>query len=230
MRQLEQTKESLKIARAALEAETHEVVQVSKHLNENLLEAVRRTWRQLLFIWAVVIVLAISYLLVLSNAPRATNLANKEQILPRNPGGLIETARPSQPFPLPSKALDNFPAIPEREDLLKVLDQIREAQFKKDIHLFLEAYSPTFPDLGQKRELTLNIWRRYDYIDLQFHVSDIQQKNASTIFGEITWEIKARDRKTDKIKTLSKSYHVHFSKESGKWLIQKLEAAEDKET
>ncbi len=222
MPQMEQTKESLKIARAALEAETHEVVQVSKRLNENLGEAVRRIWRQLLFIWAVVILLAITFLLILGHTPTAINLAN-------NPSAPFATARSPQPSQLPSKALDTFPAIPEREGLLKVLNQIREAQYKKDIHLFMNAYSPTFPDLGQKRELTVNIWRRYDYIDLQFHVSGVQQQDASTILGKVTWDIKARDRKTDEIKTLSKSYQVHFSKESGEWLIQKLEAVDDKE-
>jgi hypothetical protein len=126
--------------------------------------------------------------------------------------------------------LDTFPAIPERADLLKVLNQIREAQYKKDIDLFLGAYAPTFPELSRKREFTLNVWRRYDYLDLQFRASDLRHQDAATIVGTITWDIKARDRKTDTVKTLSKSYQVQFSKASGQWLVQQLEGLDDKES
>ena len=225
MGQVDQTKESVKIARAALEAETHEVVQVSKNLNENLGTAVRRTWRQLLFVWAVVIVLAISYFVVLSNAPKTADVAKLEQSAPGSPGS-------SSPSVLPSaKALPEPPAIPEGKDLIKVLNQIREAQLKKDIQLFLGVYSADFSDLEKKRELTLNIWRRYDYIDLQFQVNDIQRQDASTILGQVTWNIKARDHKTDEVRTLTKSYQVQFVKDlSGKWVIQKLEGTDDKES
>lgn len=225
MGQVDQTKESVKIARAALEAETHEVVQVSKNLNENLGTAVRRTWRQLLFVWAVVIVLAISYFVVLTNAPKSRDVAKLEQPASGSPGS------PSL-SPLPSaKALPEPPAIPEGKDLIKVLNQIREAQLRKDIQLFLSAYSPDFPDLGKKRELTLNIWRRYDYIDLQFRVSDIQRPDGSSILGQVTWDIKARDHKTDEVRTLTKSYQVQFVRDlSGKWVIQKLDAMDDQES
>ena len=120
------------------------------------------------------------------------------------------------------------PPIPEKEDLLKLINQIREAQLKKDIRLFMDAYSPSFLNLAQKRKLTLNIWKRYDYIESQFNINDIKQENASLILGRITWNIKALDRNTRVIKIFSKSYDVNFSKQSGKWLIQKLEPIKSK--
>lgn len=215
MDRMEQSKDSVKNALAALETETHEVVQASKRLNENLMEAVRRTWRQLLFIWLVVIILAISYFLVLLRTPQTLKVA----MVPPE----ATTAAPGAP------PADIFPPIPEKEELVKVLHQIREAQYKKDIDLFLQAYSPGLPELRRKREQTLSIWRRYDYLDLPFHVTNLRRLDPVTLEGLITWEVKVRDRKTDTVKTLPKSYQVQFSKASGQWLIQKLEASDGQE-
>jgi hypothetical protein len=221
MDQWEQTKNLIETARVALEEETREVAQIFNRFNDNLAEAVKGLWRQFLFIWGGVIVLIVSLLLMIAYVPITKNLAN----IPSGPG---EPVRPTQPALASATTSDTFSALPEKKDLLKVLYQIREAQYKKDIDMFLNVYSPAFPDLRQKRELTINIWRRYDYLDLQFYLSDIQPKNNSNIFGKVTWNIKARDRKGDEIKVLCKSYHVKFSKKSGKWLIHNLEALEDK--
>ena len=82
-----QSKESLLVTQAALEAETHEAVQVSRRLNDNLIEAIRRIWRQLLFIWVVVIILAVFYLVVLGYMPLTPKVAQEQdQVLPTVPG------------------------------------------------------------------------------------------------------------------------------------------------
>lgn len=226
MNQMDLTKKSIKTTLAALETETMEVVQASKRLNENLVEAVRRTWWQLLFIWVIVAALAVSFFLILSRAPSDLKVAEKPAAV-QNAPAVSERAVASPAAPPP---VDTFPAIPEKDDLLKVLNQIREAQYKKDIDLFLGAYAPTFPELSRKKEFTLNVWRRYDYLDLQFRASDLRHQDAVTIVGTITWDIKARDRKTDTVKTLSKSYQVQFSKASGQWLVQQLDGLDDKES
>ncbi len=221
MRRIPQYKESLKIVRSALEAETRDVVQVSNRLNENLVEADRKIWRQTLFIWAVVILSTILYFLFLHNT--ITTTSKKEQIAPQTLSSPQVITSPSQSSLPRSENQPLAPPIPEKEDLLKLINQIREAQSKKDIRLFIDAYSPTFPNLAKKRRLTLNIWQRYDYIESEFQINDIKLENTSLIFGRIDWNIKARDRKTRVIKIFSKSYDVNFSKQSGKWLIQGLE-------
>lgn len=223
MRRIPHHKESLKIVRSSLEAETDDVVQVSNRLNENLVEANRTIWRQTLFIWAVVILAAILYFLFLHNTITTTDRRKKEQIAPQTLSAPQDITSPSQSLLPRSETSPLSPTIPEKEDLLRLLNQIREAQSKKNIRLFMDAYSPTFPNLAQKRRLTLNIWKMYDYIESQFQINDVKQENASLIFGRITWNIKARDRKTYVIKLFSKSYDVIFSKQSGKWLIQELE-------
>jgi hypothetical protein len=222
MRRADKTKESLKVARAALEAETQEVVRTSKNLNENLGKAVKSIWRQLLFLWAIVAVLAVSYLWVLKNTPKTINLVDAPPAHSVQ-GKLLPPALPAPQTP-------DLSSIPAGEDLIKLLNQIREAQLKKDIQLFLKAYSSDFTNLKQKKDLTLNIWRRYDYIDLQYQLSNVIQEDDATIFALVTWDIKARDHKTDEVKLLTKTYKVQFYKESsGNWLVQKLEPVDDSE-
>ena len=228
MRRIPQYKESLKIVRSALEAETQEVVQVSNRLNDNLVEADKKIWRQTLFIWVAVIISAILYFLVLHNTTRTTNQSNQESIVPQPLSPTQDITRPSPSSFQNSKTSPLSSTIPDKEDLLRLLNQIREAQSKKDIRLFLDAYSPTFPNLAKKRRLTLNLWKSYDYIESQFQINNLQQENASMILAEITWNIKAQDRKTRVIKMVTKSYNVQFSKQSGKWLIQELEPVESK--
>jgi hypothetical protein len=225
MRRISQTKESLKDARSALEAETREVVQVSNRLNDNLEKTGRIIWRQLLFIWTVLIVLAVSYFLVLNNATVTKTLDDKDVLPPHPSSAPAETGSHS---PAAAPQFPASPTIPAKEDVLKLLNQIREAQLKQDIDLFLRAYSPTFPNLAQKRERTLAIWRKYDYLESQFQVIDMSQYDKDSIIGHVTWQIKARDHKTNSIKEFSKSYSVAFSDQSGTWLIQKLEPLDGK--
>jgi len=228
MRRIPQYKESLKIVRSALEAETQEVVQVSNRLNDNLVEADKKIWRQTLFIWVAVLISALFYFLVLHNTITTTNQSKQEPIFPQPLSPTQDITRPS-PSPLQNpKTSPLSSTIPDKEDLLRLLNQIREAQSKKDIRLFLDAYSPTFPDLANKRRLTLNLWNSFDYIESQFQINNIKQENASMILAEITWNIKAQDRRTGVIKIVTKSYNVNFSKQSGKWLIQELEPVDSK--
>lgn len=199
-----QTEEFVKNARSALEAETHEVVQVSNRLSDNLTKAGKKIWGHLLFIWALVIVSGISYFMISSQTPPATNQAAEEHS--------------------PAVAADS-----ERRELLELLNHIREAQLKKDIKQFLGAYSPNFPDLAQRRELILSIWNKYDYLDAQFRLSDITVKNSGLILAKVTWIIKARERQNNATKTFSKTYQVYFSKDSGRWLILKFGSEGEKE-
>ena len=176
MRRIPQYKESLKIVRSALEAETQDVVQVSNRLNENLVEADRKIWRQTLFIWAVVILAAILYFIFLRNSIITTNQSKNEQIVPQILTPPQDITSPSQSPIAGSETSPLSPAIPEKEDLIKLLNQIREAQSKKNIRLFMDAYAPTFPNLAKKRNRTLNIWKMYDYIDSQFQIDDHQAR------------------------------------------------------
>jgi hypothetical protein len=222
--QREKTKQSITNALAALEGETHEVVRGSFRLNDNLVKAKKKIWRQVLVIWAVGIGLAISYFLVLNHQPIPTHQTLQRPITPQQAGTNPATGQASQSSQLPLKVFHAAPVFPEQEDLVNLLIKIREAQLKKDIHLFMEAYSPDFPEVGQKMKTTLDIWKRYTYLDSQFKLTDLQEETPTTALGKVIWNIKAQDQKNGSIRNLTKVYHVTFSKKSGKWLITNLKA------
>jgi hypothetical protein len=192
-----QNNDHVKDARTALEAEAYKVVQDSNRLRDNLRQAGKKIWYYLLFVWAIVIIAGISYFFVSHPTPRATKQTPEE-----HPAA--------------------FSGTPEGQALINLLTQMRQAQLKKDIHLLFEAYSPKFPDLARRRQLMAEIWKKYDYLDSHFYLSDIIVKNKALILAKVTWVIKARDRQTNKTKTFSKTYQVYFSKDSGKWLILKF--------
>ncbi|MHB9075588.1 MAG: hypothetical protein ACYC6G_18950 [Desulfobaccales bacterium] len=227
MSQIENAKESITNTLAALEAETHEVVRGSIQLNNNLVAAKKKIWRQVLVIWAVGIILAISYFFVLTHQPLPINQTSKRQVTQQNAGTNSATDQSSQSSQLPLKVFHASIAISEQEELVNLLTKIREAQLKKDIHLFMEAYSPDFPEVGQKRDTTLTIWKKYTYLDSQFKLTDLHEETPTTILGKVIWNIKAQDQKNGSIRILTKTYQVTFSKGSGKWLIHNLKVADN---
>lgn len=214
MDEMTHTREAVEQARAALQAEAAELVQVSRRLNENLVEAVRRIWRQLLLIWTGLAVLAVTYFLVMVYVPPAV----------RQPAA---PALPAASAPAASTLPDTFPEFPAREELAGLLNRIREAQFAKDPELFLSAYSPTLPDLARKRETMVSLWQRYDYLDMHYHVKDLQRVGEGVVRGTVTWDFTTRDRATQAVKSHIKTYQVQFTKASGQWLIQELETISD---
>lgn len=210
MEEMTHTREAVEQARAALQAEAAELAQVSRRLNENLVEAVRRIWRQLLLIWTVLAVLALTYFLVMVSVPPAV----------RQPAA---PALPAAKAPAATMMPDTFPEFPDREELAGLLNRIRQAQYAKDPELFLSAYSPTLPDLARKREIMVALWQRYDYLDMHYHVKDLKTVSEGVVRGTITWDFTTRDRVTQAVKSHIKTYQVQFTKASGQWLIQELE-------
>lgn len=211
MDEMTQTREAVEQARAALQAEAAELVQVSRRLNENLVEAVRRIWRQLLLIWTGLAVLAVTYFLVMVSVPSHV----RQPTVPAVPLASVP-ATPVVP--------DTFPEFPGREELAGLLNRIREAQYAKDPELFLSAYSPTLPDLSRKREVMVSLWQRYDYLDMHYHVKDLKTVGEGVVRGTVTWDFTTRDRATQAVKSHIKTYQVQFTKASGRWLIEELEA------
>jgi hypothetical protein len=223
MSDLQKPKESPATALAALEAEAHELVQGSNRLKDNLAEARKKIWRQVLVIWGIGIVLAISYFFVLDHQPATVDQTQKAPVLQLEAGANLETGK-STPLPQVPESLSPGPPLAAREELTRLLDQIRVAQAKKDINLFMEVYGPDFPELVPKKETTLTIWKKFTYVDSRFQLTGLRQESPSTILGKVIWDIKAQEQKTGKIVVTTKSYLVTFSNKSGKWLITNLKA------
>lgn len=220
MEQLQKDQEFLQAAQATLEAETQEMAEVSHRLHDNLVKAMRLMWRQLLFIWAVVILLFISYFFLLSKPTAAIKLADKGP-LPVQLSSHTGENLPAAHVP-PVQERRHAPVIPEWGAVMGIIEQIRTAQLTKDINLFLNAYSPTFSNIDKKKASMLKIWHQYDYVDMKFHVDNIAKPNEHIIVAKVSWDITLEDVHLKKKSNLVRDYTILFSDTSGKWLIQEL--------
>ncbi len=199
--------------------ETREIVKKPTRVNDNLLKSFKFTWRHFLVIGAFVIVLFVSSLLVLKTS------SIKQEVKPTSKAtikSLVNQNTPVAPHS-PLTQLSALASIPEGMNLLVLLKQVREAQLRKDISLFLDAYSPTFPNLSEKKKEVLRTWKKYNYHNLSFNLENIEQKNANTIIARVIWDITLEDVQSKKRATLVKDYIVHFSKSSEKWRIQSIQ-------
>jgi hypothetical protein len=220
MKQLQKDQEFLQAAQATLEAGTREMVTVSNRLHDNLVKAMRLMWRQLLFIWAVMILLLVAYFFILSKPAPVTKVAGPDGKTPEQAGQTSAAVIPSQVPPTPP--LMQSASLPEWEEINGILEQIRSGQLKKDLHLIIKAYSPYFPNIGQKKENILRTWQQYDFLEMHYNIDNVQKLNDHTIIAKVVWDITLEDLRSRKKSSLLKEYTIHFSDVSGKWLIQEL--------
>jgi hypothetical protein len=220
MNQLQKDQEFLQAAQATLEAGTREMVKVSNRLHDNLVKAMRLMWRQLLFIWAVVILLFVAYFFILSKPVPVTEVAGPNGKTPEKAGQTSEAVIPSQVPPTPP--LVQSTSLPEWEEVNGLLEQIRSGQLKKDLQLIIKAYSPNFPNIGQKKENILKTWQQYDFLEMHYNIENIQKLNTHTIIAKVVWDITLEDLRSRKKSNLLKEYTIYLSDVSGKWLIQEL--------
>jgi hypothetical protein len=215
MEGIQKDQEFLHSAQETLAAETQEMVKVSNRLHDNIVKAMRLMWRQLFFIWALVFALLVAYFLI----PPGPVTASVEKTTEKaEPSAKILVAPAVPPAHQSTKAVP----IPEWEEVKGILEQVREAQLKKNIGQFLQAYAPTFPHLDKKKESILKTWQRFDYLDMRFAIENIQKPDTNTIIAKVAWDITLEDLSSKKKSILKRDYTVTFSRVSGKWLFQDL--------
>ena len=143
------------------------------------------------------------------------------------PAAPVPVPAPAAP-PAPEKGVPPLSATPANAAVLKdqlseLLNQLREAQLKKDISLYSQTFSPTFPDFDQRRQRTLAVWDAYDYSGLDFELMEVNLLDADQAQAAVTWKLEIRQKATQTNKSETQSYNVRFSKDGGKWRISNLE-------
>ena len=140
----------------------------------------------------------------------------------------------SQPRAVAAMSLPRTPANPShtgpktqeplRQQLTDVLDNLREAQLKKDISRYLQSYLSSFPDLEAKRRKTLSTWEIYDYTALRYDLQDIAFADHNTSVAQVQWNIEAHNKVDRKNVTYTRTYKVWFAREGKEWRIKNLKA------
>jgi hypothetical protein len=148
-----------------------------------------------------------------------------DETQPPSTQALVAPVTPPAPAletPPPAGGAVGPPATLEAE-LSGVLAKLEEANQKRDLQQLLSLYAPSFPDLPQKAQEISRSWASYDYLSLNFKLTEIKTPTPDSASALVTWKIKTRQRQTQEIKDTTKVYLVSFTRESGQWRIKSLE-------
>ncbi|MBI4642648.1 MAG: zinc ribbon domain-containing protein [Deltaproteobacteria bacterium] len=138
---------------------------------------------------------------------------------------------PAAPEPGPQAGEGGAPRGPEtplsaaalKDQLTELLNQLREAQLKKDISRYTQAFAANFPNLDKRRQKTLAVWQAYDYSGLDFELAEVKLLDTDHAQATVTWKLNVQQKTTQAAKSETQSYKVWFSKDGGKWRISNLE-------
>lgn len=188
----------------------------------------------------IVLVLGINWLVgrgTTSSTPGIT-AQGKTPVSAKKPAGALPTSGVLGPpyFSKPTDLAKLNPSISKegaaagadqelspKEEMEEVLFNLRKAQIEKDIDLYMSCFSPSYPDLEQRRDNTLKNWRAFEFSQMLFNFDDMQEVAPDSHIALITWDIQASNINTQKITNSTQQYKVWFVKERGKWLIKSLE-------
>jgi hypothetical protein len=123
-----------------------------------------------------------------------------------------------------SPATESLPTVEVlKKQLEELLQNMREAQLKKDLDRYMKFYSRNFPDLNKKRQMTLKNWDLYNYLELEFKLEDVKLLITGNALALVTWNIKYQNANSEESNNFTQTFKVWFSNEANKWRIDKLE-------
>ncbi len=110
-----------------------------------------------------------------------------------------------------------------KKQLEELLQNMREAQLKKDLDQYMEFYSRNFPDLNKKRQMTLKNWGLYNYSELEFKLDEVKLLITGNAIALVAWKIKYQNANSKEYNNFTQTFKVRFANEANKWRIDKLE-------
>lgn len=123
------------------------------------------------------------------------------------------------PGPLPSEKS----TVPSRKDpavenIRSVFENIRQANLRKDIELFMSCFSGDFNGAERKRKNTLKMWENYSYLDLSY---DLKKQTITGDSADIRleWLAKTSQKADGAIQDGKTVLDVKLRREDGRWKI-----------
>ena len=112
----------------------------------------------------------------------------------------------------------------ELEKIKRLLENIRQANLKKNIDLFLSCYSIDFKDREIKKKATLDNWKKFDYLDLSYDLKN-PSLSGNIAKAKVEWLIKIFPTTGGKPQENKTVLDVILKKEEGEWRIKEVKLA-----
>lgn len=137
------------------------------------------------------------------------------------------TLKAAVPSPSPPPSPQSPPAVTEDQEVEKIkslFENIKQANLKKNINLFMSCYSRDFNDREGKRLDALETWGFYNYQDLSYDLKE------QTISGDIAnvkleWMIRVSKKVGGKREDKRTLQDVTLKREDGSWKIKEIKTA-----
>lgn len=127
-----------------------------------------------------------------------------------------QTSSPLSQSPLSKKE--------EAERVRALFENIRQANLKKNIGLFMSCYSRDFEDKEGKRLAVLETWENLNYLDLSYHLKK-QTITGNTAEVRVEWLIRTSPKAGGQPQESRTLLNVTLIREEGNWKIKAIRSA-----
>lgn len=86
----------------------------------------------------------------------------------------------------------------QAKDIYDLLEDIRQANIKKDLTLWESRYSRQYLEAGRKKYDTAENWKKFDFLSLQYRVTDIRMLPGE-ITAVISWDMELRSKESGRV-------------------------------
>jgi len=126
--------------------------------------------------------------------------------------------------PFPSSSIPSDALVVETFEIGKIKDlfeNIRQANLRKDIDLFVSCYATDFKDRDGKRKATLSFWKKFDYLELSY---DLKKTSITgdTARIRIEWVMKISSTGGGQPRESKTFFDAVLKKEQGSWKTQEV--------
>ncbi len=108
-------------------------------------------------------------------------------------------------------------------EVAALLANIREANLKKNILLFMGTLSGVYPQLDKKREEVLRTWKKFNFKDMAYTIGKVQEVEPNKAVAEVKWTTTSQNLATKAWRTTEFQYRISLANELGQWKITKIE-------
>jgi hypothetical protein len=156
-----------------------------------------------------ILVVALGYFLWLKPSSSSTPLSK-------------EISSPSVGTPSP-QGQSSVSKNEEAEKIRVLFENIRQANLRKNIGLFMSCYSHDFEDKEGKRLAVLETWENINYLDLSYHLKR-QTITGNTADVSVEWVIRTCPKSGGQTQDTRTALNVLLSREEGNWKIKAIKS------
>lgn len=109
----------------------------------------------------------------------------------------------------------------EIKKLSDLLENIRQANLRKDINLLMSCYASDYKDPEERRRTALQSWSNYNYLDLDY-VLKVESVSTNDVKARVEWRIRSIPTTGGQIAEGKWALNVIFQKEKKEWKIKEV--------